>query len=182
MLTKPVIYVDMDGVLTDLDASWRAMFGRSLTDKIQPGQGGIDAHKLDWLSFVDACGFETLEPIKGSGHLCMALDQLKTEFDIEICILTAAGGYQTMADVATQKILWLQNQCIDYGPIVVPYSHMKQVFADPKALLIDDLDRNCEQFRARGGSAIQHSHHAVEATVMDARAWCMIKADLKRKG
>ena len=165
-MKKPMIYVDMDGVLTNLDKHWQAMFGQGLDVRVE-GR---------WEQFVDEAGFEELEPMPGSGHLVMGLDILYRTWDIDICVLTAAGGPGTMASVAQQKVQWLANQCIDYGPIVVPWSEYKQIFGHDQAFLIDDMERNCDQFRRAGGHAVQHSHTSVNYSLSCATLFCEQKA------
>lgn len=79
--------------------------------------------------------------------------QVCGEFDPEFQILTKPGREDVGPSSAKGKIAWLHKM---YGTHFDRYfvgAH-KHRCAGPDAVLIDDVEKNCEAFRAHGGHAI----------------------------
>ena len=146
------IFVDMDGVITDFNKKYTEMFGRTPAE--------VRADRINkqysefWHLFVDRCGFEKLDWHEGGQELICYLEGLK---NVQICILTSAGGFDRHPEVQEQKLNWLRERMVDWPAVVVPGRRFKSGFASSDAFMIDDTPDVITGFCDKGGYGILHT-------------------------
>ena len=146
------IFVDMDGVLTNFNEGYKAMFGRT-PQEIKASNNRKEYTKL-WHEFVDNKGFENLNWNPRGQELVQYLNNIT---NINICILSSAGGMDRHREVQDQKLVWLTNNNIQWPAMIVPGRKYKAGFASDQALMIDDTPDVVTSFRRQGGYAILHT-------------------------
>lgn len=57
---------------------------------------------------------------------------------------------------ASQKRIWCARELGDHVEVVTCFAREKQNYANPQTLLIDDKEKNCQQWAAKGGPFILH--------------------------
>lgn len=146
------IYLDMDGVLTDLEHRFAEKFGVFPEDK--------DLKKkhfwANWKTFVDDREFETLPKHPGAEKLLDTV-QAFNRSGIPVEILSSSGGGYSHDMVMEQKKKWLQSHGILYKANIVPGGSRKAEYASPWNILIDDMERVVDKYRSAGGTAILHT-------------------------
>lgn len=147
------IFVDMDGVLTDFNRKYVDMFDKtpaevkSSTDRKQ--------YRSHWDQFVEARAFAELEWHEGGEELVEFLNILE---DVQLCVLTSAGGFERQREVADQKLEWLQCKGIEWPAVVVPGRRYKSGFATNDAFMIDDTPDVIKGFVENSGHGIVHKN------------------------
>lgn len=149
---KRIIYCDMDGVLTDFNAGYKLITGRSPSDVRSDSNRELYAHY--WDTFVDAEGFTNLDWQPGGQELVEYLRSIEDR--VQICILSSAGGFHRQREVQDQKLDWLHLEGIEWPTVIVPGRRYKPAFATQNALLIDDTKDTVREF-ALIGRAIHHT-------------------------
>lgn len=141
----------MDGVITDFNKKYTEMFGKT------PAEVRADKARKQysefWHLFVDRRGFEKLDWHEGGQELIKFLETLK---NVQISILTSAGGFDRHQEVQHQKLNWLQERMIDWPTVVVPGRRYKSGFASGDSFMIDDTPDVITGFCNNGGSGIIH--------------------------
>lgn len=154
----------MDGVITDFNKKYTEMFGRT------PAEVRADRENKQysefWHLFVDRFGFEKLDWHEGGQELVHFLSSLE---NVQLCILTSAGGFDRHPEVQEQKLVWLNNNMIDWPAVVVPGRRFKSGFASGDAFMIDDTPDVISGFCNNGGSGIVHIDTAKTIDVL--RRW-----------
>ena len=139
-----IIFLDMDGVLCDFDGA------------VAKQCGSKEKWADDW-SKLPSNFFEVLPKLPDADLL---VDYVRGLFDIHI--LTAIPKRGQFDGARVQKYKW----CLDHLKIYPSKIHVcfweeKQYYAAEENLspnlLIDDSERNCTQFKAKGGIAILHT-------------------------
>lgn len=143
-MTPVKIYVDMDGVLADFFARYKAI--------MSPDAERKDYRKY-WQPFIDGKNFETLAPMP---DLQLGLEFLDS-FDCPVEILGSTARPDCYDELVRQKTIWLNKHNIQYPAIFVPGKRFKQDYAEPNAVLIDDTTSNINQWIERGGIGILHT-------------------------
>ena len=143
-----IIYLDMDGVLTDFNKEYERMFGA------RPEEGWRRNKHFwsNWDTFIESGGFKRLDKHKDADKLLQYVHELR----VPVEILTSSGGEKHHDEVTRQKIIWLCDNSIPYKANVVPGGSKKAMFAKPWHILIDDTERVVENYRKAGGTAILH--------------------------
>lgn len=154
-----MIYLDMDGVLTDFDSQYEKLFGP--VKHTVTGKERVD----NWTKFVKGGNFEKL-PMLESAHELLAFVE-NTGQPVEI--LTSSGGPQFHEEVKAQKIAWLILHGIRYKANVVPGGMKKAEYASKSSILVDDTERVVNNFKKHGGEAILHVHTRVDHTITKLR-------------
>jgi 5'(3')-deoxyribonucleotidase len=150
-----VIYVDMDGVLADFDASVAERFFISTAQqKLFP-----TTKEGSWRIANQPDFFHTLRPISmGMIMLEYLLQNQGSKYVVGI--LSATGDHHKI--VQAQKLDWLENHVgVDafQGPIIFATSGVqhKKLFATPNSILIDDTEAVTDAFEDAGGRVVRFS-------------------------
>lgn len=162
---EKVIYVDMDGVLSNFEKRYEEVFHMSSARARDLKHMGKE--KNNWLTFVSNELFETLPPMPRFKELFDFLQGLP----VRKMILSSTGGAQFHGHVLKQKLTWLKNNQVPWGPIFVPGRRYKKTFAGPSTLLIDDTIDVVTSFRGANGSAILHNEEFFDRTISDVEEW-----------
>jgi hypothetical protein len=146
-----IIYLDMDGVLTDFTKRYIEMF------ECEPDKIAKKSWKPNWERFVGESNFQTLDWHPNGKELYLGVKQFANKNRIHLDILTSAGGEDMIESIAHQKRHWLKTNLIAHRYLhVVPGKRYKKDFAADNAVIIDDMESVIARFRENGGHAIHH--------------------------
>lgn len=149
------IYVDMDGVLCDFRKQFISMF-KDCPEIDYPSKGKEKKeYKRRFDEFIVGGHFATLEPMPDFDEAIHFLRSIEDDYTIKILSSTAQVKY--LAEISRQKEIWLKEYKIDYPAIFVPGKILKQYYASPERLLIDDTLSTIIQWRDRYSPAIWHT-------------------------
>lgn len=144
-----VLFVDLDGVLADLDRFMMERIGRTWNDT-RPHDDEV------WkdLQRIQALGepvFEVLEFMPDAMELWSAIQGFKPH------ILTATGDDYHL--VAPEKVRWVKKHLPNHGEIItVQSSSHKARYARSNRILIDDRMKSIGPWREAGGIGILHTN------------------------
>lgn len=137
-----MIYIDMDGVVSDFDKAIVNIFGEAYSNRI--------ADKFWKETCVEAEVFRKMPPIVAGVQM---VKLIAVEHDI--CFMTSTGGMPHHTNIAKQKLDWLNNH--DFGKYPVAFAMNtkgKGAYASTGSFLIDDREKVCEAWKAGGGIPI----------------------------
>ncbi len=149
-----IIFVDMDGVITDFSRRFSELFDVPPEDEtinVSNSKKKVE-RRNQWNAFVDGEHFSKLDWFPGGEDLVKYLDSI----NIQKCILSSSGGFDRNRDVARQKYQWLESHNILWPVVVVPGRKYKAGFASGEAFIIDDMSDVIKSFCANGGNGIIH--------------------------
>lgn len=146
------IYCDLDGVLVDFDKRIEELTGVP-TDKIS--DDGII-----WKAVSKQHNFwETLEWMPDGKSLWQVLQIIVGERnELVLKVLTGTPSSKKY-EAEVGKITWVRRELQKDGPwvdVFMSMSKSKFLYAHPSHLLIDDREKNINEWRAAGGVAIHH--------------------------
>jgi 5'(3')-deoxyribonucleotidase len=140
------VYIDMDGVVSDMDAKM---------EEITDGASGAPDYPKGkfWKAvqrYNDTVGpfFESLPKMDGADNLIKFI----TDNFEHVAFLTASGT--TPKDGPDQKRNWTAENYPGIKTIVVTKSPEKAIYANPRAILIDDRDKSIDPWTRAGGIGI----------------------------
>ena len=142
-----VIYLDMDGVIADFENRYKELY------HMVPREA--EKHKkFDKFfdEFIATQQFANLDLMPGAGE---GLEFLR-KANVLTQMLTSSASEKRHDDISRQKVLWLEKHGITFNPIIVPGKRLKQNYATPDAILIDDTESVINQWREAGGIGILH--------------------------
>lgn len=149
---KPVIYLDMDGVLADFEG-WAL-------NNIGP-MWKAEISKPGWGKFAEFTNLYSLLPIlenaKELYEVCCDTTGDRNQVRILTALSNKAGSKFPTA--AVDKINWARyNIHPDIRVVFGPYAQDKQYHCSlPEDILIDDMGINVSQWVGRGGTGILHT-------------------------
>jgi hypothetical protein len=141
------IYLDMDGVIADFVKRYKELYN------MEPKEAEANKkfnHFFD--DFIQHNHFATLDIMPGAYDLIAFLRTLSLPTEI----LSSTASEKRDPLIRPQKLQWLESHAIGFKANLVPGAKNKAKFATPDSILIDDMERNCEDFRKAGGYAILH--------------------------
>ena len=149
---KLTIYLDMDGVLCDFDKQYIKVNG------VPPSLKNRDKKERDekWEKFINSKSFEKLDYFKGAEILLKAINIIDDDPNVNVEILSSAGGALHYDEVKAQKVKWLKDHNIPYEVNIVKHRSKKKDYATANTILIDDTDDVIAGFKSVGGHAILH--------------------------
>lgn len=152
-MKKLLIYVDMDGIITDLLQKWLVAINKkhktnyTVADVKDWDVGNLDKDRIGHKAYkfiTQPMFFYDLEPLPGSQAAVEALQIMGHDVNI----LTAPASDHC----ATEKLLWLKK----YFPFVnhknIHITHRKDLLRGD--VLIDDRSKNCLEFQAANPDAL----------------------------
>lgn len=148
---KPIIYLDMDGVLVDLDAEVYNRTGYKF---------GELTPKEMWKLLNDVAPdlFFTAKKMHDADDLVYKVMEYAKKFNYEVGILTALPMQKSFVNAKADKIKWLQKH---YPQLlknfkVGPFAKNKKDHAKIGDILIDDLEKNIIDWNNVGGIGVLH--------------------------
>jgi len=138
------IYQDMDGCLTDFDAAFKV-----LSDGIPPAEFEKSFGKNKFWHLIDKAGIDFWSKMPWMPDGKQLWDYIK-KYNPTIL---SAPSRQDASRIGKKQ--WL-NQNLPGVPVVLAYRENKQNYARPSRIIIDDNKQTCDEWRAKGGIAIQH--------------------------
>ena len=136
-MNKPVVYVDMDGVVANFAQAYDNIFSR-------------DAYKDDPFTVRQFCltqpDFFKFLPVIGKG--IELVDLLKDDYKV-IFLTTPMPG---MLNCKRDKVEWIQKYLGNYD--IIFSDNKADYVVDESSVLIDDMNSNLEPWREAGGTAI----------------------------
>lgn len=153
---KPIIYLDMDGVLADFDSGAKELVGTSWrTEIVKPNWGKLGEYPSL---------FSLLTPMENAKELFLKCCEITEDID-RVQILTALPNKVIITHAVEDKINWAHRYIhpeikVNFGP----YAQDKQNYVKhSEDMLIDDMEININQWRNKGGKGILH--FSVEETL-----------------
>jgi hypothetical protein len=143
------IYLDMDGVIANFEKRYLELFGVTPANTRNNKEFGGFFDK-----FIEDGHFATLELMPDAMQLVMALRNALPPTQI----LSSTANTKRHKEISEQKIVWLENQGIDFGRNLVPGKELKKKYARTDTLIIDDTESVIDDWRAAGGVAILHKN------------------------
>ena len=144
-----IIYLDMDGVLSDFMGRFKELNG----DWKRDGEG---KHSKGWHDFCSGGHFATLNTWPGGSVLVAWLKKQQPYRRFELEILTSTGGDVYHDQVAADKLRWCRDHDIDFKVNAVPGRWHKKDWARSGAILIDDTADVIDDWVKAGGTGILH--------------------------
>ena len=151
---KLTIYLDMDGVLCDFDKQYIKVNG------VPPSLKSRDKKEHDekWLNFINSKSFEKLDYYPGAKTLLKAISIIDDDPNVNVEILSSAGGALHYDEVKAQKVKWLKDHNIPYKVNIVKHRSKKREYANTNTILIYDTDDVIAGFNSAGGREILHKN------------------------
>ena len=141
---EKIIYLDMDGVLTDFNAAFEAIDGKKTTEIEKFGDPVFWEHvKKGGLRF-----WSHMPWMKDGRTLWNYVRDKNVE------ILSAPA--RALPDSVKGKKIWV-NRELGSVKLNLKRAREKQEFAHNRAILIDDKKKNIDRWKAAGGLAIHHT-------------------------
>jgi hypothetical protein len=137
----------MDGVIADFEKRYKELYHMAPRE--------AEKHKkFDKFfdEFIATQQFASLDLMPGSEE---GLEYLR-KANVLTQMLTSSASEKRHDDISRQKMLWLEKHGITFYPIIVPGKRLKQNYAGPDCILIDDTEINITQWTAKGGIGILH--------------------------
>lgn len=144
------IFVDLDGVIFDLDGHYERVFGTKKIDTIPDDEFWNNIYsKPDF--------FRTMKPFEGAYYFFHNVNRYAKAYGYNVAFLTAASTTHFGA-IALQKIGAVQEH-ISQEHLVIPVMGSKNkhhYMQSTRDILIDDWAPNCNRWAAHNGIAIHH--------------------------
>lgn len=154
---KPIVYVDMDGVLADFFGEWSKLSGVNHYKDISHIEKALDlirAHPTFWID---------LPPLSDASRLLGGIKKYAGHYNI--CSTPLTGDKNS----EPQKRLWVKKHLHNFAPSDVIITHNKAAHAtQPDGspnILIDDYGKNIKSWEAAGGIGIKHEDGHVNHTL-----------------
>lgn len=155
-MNKPNVFLDLDGVMADLEGFYLSNFGHKMDDCPNRGLMWQNIHRSGKF-------FADLPVMKGAKEFLVKLHALRSYYD-RLSILTSCPKSR-YEQVAGQKRRWVNQHLGSLFVIPCRDSETKPLFLQqPGDILIDDWGKNCRAWEAAGGVAIKHEGEDFERT------------------
>lgn len=142
-MNKPLIYLDMDGVITDFSSEY---------ERLLP----LCSEQNKFLQMVT--DFNVFENLKKMPNADKLLHLLFKELDVQVCILSSLGTRRT--EVAKQseeqKNFWLDNNGIVCPRKFVTSWDQKCQYGNDYSIMIDDRGDVIDSFVEKGFLGVQY--------------------------
>lgn len=164
-MKNKTIFIDMDGVLADLDSAFEAWAGYK-PDRHRD-RGAFFDKFLPEYSRQD--GFFTQDPMPMAIELVTFLLTIQKRDKVNLAILTSAGHFvKPNTIVFDQKKRWIEKNVPEFAYIpfcVTSSGKDKALMAHPHAFLIDDHHKNITEFVSKGGNGFVYKEEEFDNLV-----------------
>jgi 5'(3')-deoxyribonucleotidase len=154
---KPIVFVDMDGVLADFFGAWAKLAGKDHYKDIDDPETKLQLvrdHPTFWID---------LPTLSGASKLLGAVKKYAGSYNICSTPLTGDPNSEP------QKRLWVKKHLSAFAPNEVFITHNKAAHAlQPDGtpnILIDDFGKNIKAWEAAGGIGIKHDNDTVNKSI-----------------
>jgi len=144
--SRPLIYLDMDGVLADYEKEADKRLGKPLS---VVGNAGWKKVKKE---HYETDFFPSLDPMPGAKEL---FSFIKQHFRFKI--LSATGEHISNI-IKKEKATWLKKHFGGAETIFVIHSKDKAKYANDGVVLVDDREKSVKPFHGAGGNVILHKN------------------------
>ena len=144
--TQYTIYCDMDGVLVDFDRGYQELTGMTTQ---QADANGVEAF-WEPLTKAGAKFWITLNWMSDGKQLWNYIKKYNP-------ILLSAPSREESSKLG--KRVWVKRE-LPGTKLILRYAPQKQEYASPTSILIDDREKNIDQWEAAGGIGILHTSAA----------------------
>jgi 5'(3')-deoxyribonucleotidase len=157
---RPIVYVDMDGVLADFFGAvskahqvkyWREIHRKNLAINQIAQTPGF---------------FKRLRPLPNSGRLIRGVEDIAGKFSI-----LSSPLLSDVEGSSEEKSEWLQHYLRNHQPNSIIFDHEKYKYAkqadDTPNILIDDYETNIQLWRANGGIGLLYKDKNVADTLKE---------------
>jgi len=149
-----IIFFDMDGVLADFDGHYTAITGTSWEARQHEDSDTKWSHIIAHPTF-----FLDLPVMPGTELMLDFVMAMPHPFELGIC----SAASRRVPQSGPQKLQWLERDIRwipEKNKIIVPDAKLKQQYAGPGNILVDDYEVNIDQWRAAGGIGILYEDAA----------------------
>jgi 5'(3')-deoxyribonucleotidase len=169
------IYLDMDGVVADWDAMAQKVLGKP---KSSVNGRWPDS---DWNKLRDHPNFyRLLSKMPRADDLVNLARRFRDELGWKLYFLTAIPHDNDVPDVFMDKVEWTQEYYPDIRVHFGPYSTDKQDHCRQGDILVDDRSDNCNQWTARGGTAVRVHDDAYNGALKELESILEKKLSMRR--
>ena len=148
-MDRITLYLDMDGVLTNFEKAYRAMWDEFTYDR-ERFREAVLGRKI----------FENLEWMPNGERFISGVRLLESMYpQLNVEMLTSTGTHRTEQKLAAieQKTNWLRANGITWKPNFVCSKPEKAFYAiEASTILVDDSDGCTRPFIEKGGTAFLH--------------------------
>ena len=137
------IFCDMDGVLTDFEGEFQKITGKTSKDVAQ------SSTQQEFWSHIDAAGITFWSHMQWMPGGKILWEYIKVYNPV---ILSAPTREESSR---VGKRIWVQRELPGEKLILKP-AYEKKLFASPVSILIDDYQKNIEEWESAGGIGIKH--------------------------
>ena len=154
-MTKPTLYLDMDGVLADFNLAAERVLQATPEDHEAAAQRGRWPRE-QWELLKQQPRFYRHLPKTGMADQLVDLArEFRDQLGWRIGILTAIPKDNDVPESFQDKIEWVQEYYPDLPVYFGPYSRDKAHHCrTSQDILVDDRRDNCEQWQAAGGVTV----------------------------
>jgi 5'(3')-deoxyribonucleotidase len=149
----PVVFLDMDGVITDFVRGCFRHHNHSENEILHHGVVEWDVHKQlgieDTNVFWEDKGFDFWANLEWCPEGKELVKGLESMFGDNICIISSPCYTQGCIE---GKRAWIKENLPQYQKKVL-FGSCKEFLAGPRRILVDDHDHNLNKFKASGGLA-----------------------------
>ena len=167
-MTKPTLYLDMDGVLADFNLAAERVLRATEEDHQAAAQRGRWPRE-QWELLKQQPRFYRHLPKTGMADQLVALARrFRDDRNWNIGILTAIPKDNDVPESFQDKMEWVQEYYPDLRVYFGPYSRDKaQHCRTPQDILVDDRRDNCEGWQQAGGRAVAVSRGNHDAVLVE---------------
>ena len=144
----------MDGVLCDFLKRFVELYRVQPERDYQSKTKAKEEYRNRFKEFISNGHFATLDKMHDFDTGVAFLSNIEDDYTLKL--LSSTAHLDNYDAVSSQKEHWLSEYGISYPAIFVAGKKLKQQYATPDSLLIDDTLSNIEEWREKGGHAIHH--------------------------
>jgi FMN phosphatase YigB (HAD superfamily) len=159
------IYCDMDGVLCNFDKGYEDLTGISTDEANKQSKSnfwGLFRSKLQEKNIKEKDFWANLEWQPGGKELWSYIQQYNPNILSAPSVDFNLPSDQRLSPEYNQAIQgkkeWISKNLSGVGKEIFVPAPQKATFSNSKSILIDDMEKNIQSWRASGGKAIHHTN------------------------